>query len=168
MRLLTLLTLLIAVPAGVRAERTIGAWIVEHDESEGYYAITMNDSGNLLGQFCFPERGSCVWFLGIDTACDEGGRIPVLANSDAGATSLTVLCDGQLESGPYRYAFTDFDAVDAIVREGQRVGFAFPLEGDRFSVERFNLSGSNRAIERMREQAEEDSGGRTGTKTEIM
>jgi hypothetical protein len=133
--------------------QTFGSWAVGVSGSS-LYAATVNDSGNLLGQYCFPADGSCFWLLGMKTSCNEGDRYPVLANSDAGASHMEVLCSAKLDNGMYRYVFTDFDKVDAILSKGSRVGFAIPLDGDQFRVVRFNITDSNSAVARMKTTAE--------------
>lgn len=142
------------------------------DSGDALYATTGNDSGNLLGQYCFPADGSCFWLLGMSTGCKEGDQYPVLSNSDAGSAHLEVLCSTQLDNGLYRYVFTDFDAIDNIVTKGLRAGFAVPLQGDQFRVVRFDLRGSNRAVAVMKSaaaRAQRSSPAKpTGTKDQVM
>lgn len=145
--------LLLGGAAAGRAQ-TIGSWFVETTKTGFLAALSANASGNVLGQFCYPDEGSCVWLIGLKTGCRRGERYPVLANSDAGSVHLHVLCDGQLEGGLFRYAFTNFDQVDNIVRRGARVGFAVPLEQDEFRVIRFDLAGATGALAVMRAAAE--------------
>jgi hypothetical protein len=151
------LFLIFGLISNVKAESLpvhFGSWIIDVGESESFiYAATFNDSGNFFGQYCYLGAGSCMWFLGMTTACKEGAQYPVLANSDVGAIQLQLLCTGELGKGYYRYAFTDFDAIDNIVKKGLRVGFAYPLQSDLFSVTRFNLNGSNSAVSVMRKTA---------------
>lgn len=136
--------------------QTFGEWSAGiTDSGELLYAITVNDSGNLLGQYCVPATGSCIWLLGMSAACKEDDQYPILANSDAGAVHIMVRCDAKLEKGLYRYVFTDFDTVNGIITKGLRIGFAVPLQTDQFRVVRFDLSGSRRAITLMRTAAEE-------------
>jgi hypothetical protein len=95
-----------------------------------------------------------MWLIGVEQSCIEGNRYPVLANTDTGALHLDVVCAGRIEgSTRYRYAFSNFDEVDGIIRKAARVGFALPLEGDAFVVVRFTLNGAVRAITVMREAA---------------
>ena len=118
----------------------------------GFFAVTMNDSGGMLGEYCYTAGASCVYLLAFSTGCEPGSQYPVLVNSDIGAQYLEVHCDGPLPTvaGFYRYVFTDFSAIDKIVKGAIRVGFAFPLKGDEFRVIRFSLNGSNEAIAAMR------------------
>lgn len=141
----------------VAQTRTFGSWFIETTSRDGLYAATMNDSGALLGQFCFPGAGSCVWLIGMSTRCEAGAKYPILANSDVGAQYLELYCDGELENGLHRYAFTDYAAVDGLVKGGNRIGFAIPLQQDQFIVVRFLLNGAKVAISAMRDAAERNT-----------
>lgn len=143
-----------SVALGAAAEdRRVGDWSVGVLKGNaGAYAATVNDSGGLLGQYCYREQGACVWLVANDAACEAGNRYRVLVNSDSGAASLEVLCVN-LE-GKTRFAFTDFEAIDAIVRNARRLGLAFPMENGHFQITRFSLDGAARAVAIMREVAE--------------
>src|SRR5262245_41820124 len=153
-------SMFLAILAGapVIQAQTMGAWYVEtktSDDSSPMYALTVNDSGNAFGQFCYAADGKCYWLIGLKTTCNPGDKYPVLANSDAGSAQLEVLCMGPLSGGNlHRYAFTDFDQIDGLVRESARVGFALPLQKDEFRVVRFNLHGAAAALSAMRSAAE--------------
>jgi len=140
--------------AAVAQTVNVGSWMVSTQSDTAVYAVTVNDSGALLGQFCYPEQGSCMWLLGMTTGCEQGDRYPVLLNSDRGAQSVEIYCDGKLESGLYRYAFTDFDAMQNHVKDSTRIGFAVPLRSDQFRVVRFALDGAAPAIQSMRDAAQ--------------
>jgi len=143
---------LASLPASAQ-EKRFGAWTVGVlPGKDGVYAATVNDSGGLLGQYCYTKDSNCVWLLANDVDCAPNNRYPVLVNADNGAASLEILCM-KLEGRP-RYAFTDFDAIDAIVRKGTRVGIAFPMVNGLFLVNRFSLEGSLSAVTFMREMAE--------------
>jgi len=146
--------LIVAVSSASRAQ-SFGTWTTGvTDSGEMLYAATVNDSGNLLGQYCSSSTGNCIWLLGMSTACKEGDQYPVLANSDAGAAHIMVYCSAKLDNGLYRYVFTEFDSINHIVTKGLRVGFAIPLQADQFRVVRFDLGGSNRALALMLEAAQ--------------
>jgi hypothetical protein len=70
---------------------------------------------------------------------------------------MDLLCGGPHETVRYRYIFTDFDRIDDVVKRAVKVGFAFPLENDQFIIVRFDLIGSNEAIDAMRASAERSS-----------
>lgn len=134
--------------------QTYGSWTVDTADDKSYlYAATANDSGNVLGEYCYPQQGSCVWILGMATSCEENHTYPMLANADVGAQHLEVVCRGQLPSKLYQYVFTKFDDIDRIVKQGSKVGFAIPLQEDQFRVVRFLLVGATAAIKNMRATA---------------
>jgi hypothetical protein len=128
-------------------ELTFGKWSTGRTSSgSGFYAITVNDSGHVLGRYCL-ESSSCVYLLGIATACTKGDRYPVLVNATTGAKTLEVYCNGPLEGGnKYQYVFSAFDEVDQLLRRGTRVGFAIPIDGIDFTIVPFSLIGSREAI----------------------
>lgn len=137
---------------------SFGSWTTGVGTSRTYhYAATVNDSGALLGIYCYPSENSCVWILGTFTTCEKGDSYPILANSDTGAIHLSILCDGKADNKLYRYAFTNFDAINDLIKKGAKVGFAVPLQSDEFRVIRFDLGGSNRAIAAMTEKANRET-----------
>ena len=114
-----------------------------------FYAATVNESSNLIGEYCSSTTGDCMWVLGMKSACKEGDSYPVLANSDIGTSNLEIHCSVKLDNGYYRYVFTDFDAINNIITKAIDVGFAVPLQAGQFRVLRFDLTGSNRALTSM-------------------
>jgi hypothetical protein len=142
------------LPANDSIAQSFGDWLVNSKAGEFQYAATVNDSGALFGQYCFPGNDRCMWLLGMSARCERGDEYPVLANSDAGATPIGIHCEGRLDDGLYRYIFTDFDSVDALVRKGSIIGFAVPLFQDQFKVVRFKLNGAIPAITAMRSAIE--------------
>ena len=65
----------------------------------------MNDSGNVLGQFCYVEDEECLWLLSVDTVCEKGGddTYPVLVNTDVAAAPLSVYCFGKTPGDSTNY-----------------------------------------------------------------
>lgn len=138
----------LAVPA--RAG-TFGNWMVgSSSDGASLYAATINDSGNILGQYCSTDNAECIWLIAMTTGCEQGNKYPVLANSDSAASHLEVYCSGKLDGGLYKYAFTNFDLIDDLVRKGSKIGIAIPLQRDQFIVVRFDLAGSMQALTQMR------------------
>lgn len=135
-----------------------GSWGWEATNSS-FFAATANDSGAVFGQFCYPgEDNKCYWLVGLSSGCQTGDEYPALVNSDTGAASLRLVCMGKSKDGAYyRYAFTDFDSIDAVAKDAARVGIAVPLKGDEFRVSRFDMSGSRPAVLAMRLLAERES-----------
>lgn len=161
MRYLTILAMVVLLLTAERGESQIyGSWMFEKSDDNGgiLFAATANDSGALLGEWCFVEANSCVWLLAMKTRCVEGSKYPVLANSDAGAAQLEVVCNAKLDNGLYRYVFDDFEGVEQLVKEGLRVGFAVPLEEDQFRVVRFNLDGSNLVLNLLEKEVSDMAG----------
>ena len=139
--------------------QTYSDWTVGRiDGGGGYYAATVNDSGNVLGQYCYPE--GCVYLLAFKTSCKQGSKYPVLVNSDKGSKAVELYCGRSLRNGYYQYIFTEFDEMHRTVLEAARVGFAFPLQGDEFIVVRFSLIGSNEAIDALSARTATPSGPR--------
>lgn len=97
----------------------------------GPFAATVNDSGHVLGQYCFPASDACAYILGLlNKTCEKGSRYPLLANANTGSKNVEVYCNGPLNGGRYQYVFTEFDEIHRIVVQAERVGFAFPIAGD--------------------------------------
>lgn len=96
------------------------SWRVDVVENKTYAAATFSESGALLGQFCYPNLSRCIWSIGLPTACKKRNKHPVLANTDSGATSLSVVCDGAIKTGAYRYSFSDFAAVTQFLEKSSR------------------------------------------------
>jgi hypothetical protein len=149
---ITALALLVGAP-DVDAEK-FGDWFAGTNGGTALYAASANDTGNIFGQFCFLSEGSCVWLIGVKTRCQEGDRYPVLANTNVGAMQLEVLCDGRLDSGLYRFAFTNFEQVEKLVTRSERVSFAMPVEEAQFGIVRFSLQGATAALSELREAAQ--------------
>jgi len=117
-----------------------------------YLAVVDNKAGNTFGQICVVENSSCYYFLYIDFSCDEGAEFPSLINSEHGAHSVSLQCAGLFKDG-YLLSFNDFDQTDNIARKSVTLGVAVALESGKFAVNRFNLRGSSKTIDAMREAA---------------
>lgn len=131
-----------------------GDWFVDFVENRFLYAATINDAGSVFGQYCFPAEGKCLYLIGLRTRCEAGHDYLALANTDAGAQTFEIYCNGELANGRYQYVFKNFDDIDQLVKQGRRVGFALPMQGDEFKVVRFSLRGASNAITGMRRVAE--------------
>jgi hypothetical protein len=133
---------------------TFGSWHTD-TASTDVYAATVNDSGHVFGQYCYPREGSCLWMFSMGTACDRNDRYPALINSDAGALPVEIYCMGPLPKSPgrYLYAFTEFDKMTELAVKASRIGVAVPLKSDQFRVVRFDMDGAREAILAMRAAA---------------
>ena len=158
-----------AVPAAAQ-EKTFGAWTVGvAGDREGVYAATVNESGGLLGQYCFRENEKCLWLMANDVNCEDGSSYAVLVNAETGAATVTLRC--AKIGGKPRYLFEDFDVIDKAVRGASWFGVAFPLQNGRFQVSRFAMNGASAALAFMRRAAEamvEPAGASQGTRDESL
>ena len=119
---------------------SFGDWQVGiTDDNASVFAGTVNDSGSVLAETCATDKDSCFWILTTDSACREDAEYPVLVNSDQSAAAAVVTCLGAAESkGAYRYRFNDWKGLEAVILNASKVGFAFPLQQDPFTVVRFS------------------------------
>ena len=139
--------LLAPVLAAAAEPVTIGNWMVGlSNDRESSYAGNVNDSGSVLMETCSTSKDSCLWIVTLDSECKEGNTYPVLMNSEEGAAASSVTCMGESASGStYRYLFTDWKTLEGVILKGKRVGFAFPMQADQFTVVRFALEGIGEA-----------------------
>lgn len=112
--------------------------------AEGHFAASINDSGGILGKYCYRAADSCMWLLAVDVSCDDGAEYPILVNSEVGAAYLRLLC--KPIEGKNRYIFMDYDTMDKAVLGGKQVGIAFPMQSGRFQVSRFNVNQAAEAL----------------------
>src|SRR5262245_24918037 len=89
------LVIALAIPAYDLTAQNFGNWQI-HTQKDYVGTSTLNDSGSLLGQYCYPGEGSCVWLLGVRTSCIQGDRYPALVNSEAGSAVVELYCAGPL------------------------------------------------------------------------
>jgi len=54
--------------------QTFGDGTVETKKATALYAGTTNESGHPLDQFCYANRGECVWVIGKDNPAEEHGH----------------------------------------------------------------------------------------------
>src|ERR1700734_995773 len=100
MRFKSYLILLVFAGVTVRAEVNVGHWSVALADDKTYvYASTVNDSGAVLGEYCYFGTKKCFWMLGTDSRCDKGSSYPILANSTAGAVPIKISCTGEVNPG---------------------------------------------------------------------
>src|SRR4051812_23717698 len=72
--------------------QNFGNWIVGIQAGgTGMYASTVNDSGLVLGEYCYFKSKTCIWLVSADSKCDEGDKYPTLGNTDGGAASLLMV-----------------------------------------------------------------------------
>lgn len=120
---------------------TFGSWVSgSMADNSGFYAATVNDSGDVFGEYCSFESKSCFWVLAVDSGCEKNSVYPTLGNTDKGAASLELVCAGPGES-KWRYTFQNWKELESLVKQGTRLGLAMPMKADEFRVHRFLLNG---------------------------
>jgi len=144
--LLLLVMLLFPASLAVAAEPvTFKDWVV--GSGDGFvYAITLNKSENLFGQFCYYDSGKCFYIVSFDAACSKGDSYPVLINTDIGAGTKQIVCDTNInDSKNYRY-FISYEDIDPLTKNAKKIGFAIPMQSDEFRAIRFSLDGASDSI----------------------
>lgn len=152
---------------------THGDWYWSSDSlNDGFiYSASTNDDGHILGQYCYFESDNCFYILAFDTSCEKGSAGYIgIANSELDARNVEFECLGILEGRLYGYIFKDFESIQEVVLQANKVGIAFPLQEDRFKVIRFSLIGSNEAIDGMLNFYRERNSARksAGTSSQIL
>lgn len=126
-------------------EKRFGEWKVGVlRDSEGIYAATVNDSGGVFGEYCYPAEDACLWLLSNDIKCEDGSKYPVLINASGGAVSTTMMCKAFNRKSVY--VFTNFSEVERVLDGATWIGMAFPMQNGLFKVSRFPLDGHARAV----------------------
>lgn len=133
-----------------------GDWVWNVD-GEMFYASTTNDAGQMLAQVCTAASGKCLYVVGFDTNCEDDHTYPAMMNTDQAAAPIDLLCGTKLDDGGNLMIVEDFDQMDSLLRRSKLVGFALPMEGDKFKAIRFSLKGSVAAIDAMRKFAANSS-----------
>jgi hypothetical protein len=138
-------------------------WMWNTDDTSGYYAATANESGRILGQYCYLSDNTCIYTVSFGITCEEGDKHPVLVNSNTGVLSVDIICGHKMSANENAFYITPFDAIDNTVRNASTIGFALAMESGRFKVVRFSLAGSTYAIESMLDEVakrfSQDGGG---------
>ena len=129
-------------------EKKYGNWYVVKTDS-GLAAGTINDAGGILLITCYSSSQKCVHTLSLNMPCNNDGRYPILINSDYSAISDDAICSKHDNDNSYSFILTKFDETQSVLRKGTYIGFAIPLESGLFKVARFNLNGSDKAIDYM-------------------
>lgn len=129
-------------------------WVWNIDDNEIPYAATTNSAGQLLGQYCYPKLGKCMYLVGFSITCEEDSNYPALVNTDKGAQSIQLICGGKLDDVDQNVLMaSNFDELDKIIRGASRIGFVIPMQSDDFKAVRFSLRGAEDALDRMRAAA---------------
>jgi len=158
-----LCTLLAASASGATPD--FGDWRIERSaDGATLDAYTVNEGGSLLGEHCSVAEHSCNWLVVTAIRCSGDDEYPVLGNTSSGAVPLQVQCEGATDAdgNQFRYGFTDWQQLEALMQDAARVGFAMPMAEDQFQVLRFSLTGrtaATAAVEAVALAADADAGG---------
>lgn len=115
---------------------TYGNWTVS-DTGDFTAAYTANESGSIFGVLCGT---TCVYYLNVRRRCGHGESYPAMISSAAGASSLQLRCY-RIDNSLHVLTMPDNDYYVDMLTRGGEVGFAVPIDGVRFSVSRFSLTG---------------------------
>lgn len=152
-RFLTILFIFMSTVAHAQDMKTFRSWSVgPTKDRDGVFAATVNDSGGVLGQYCFWDSKTCYWLIATDVNCEESDRYPVLLNAPSGASNQNIRC--LKVDGKARYVFENFDSAARAMKGNGRIGVAFPMASGQFQVARFSLEGVDEAVAFMRTVAE--------------
>jgi hypothetical protein len=113
-------------------------------DKKGVFAATVNESGGVFGEYCYPSSDTCFWLLSNETTCDDGNTYPVLVNTDTGSATTTIVC--KKVDGKARYVFASYREIESSIKGARWLGMAFPMESGRFQVSRFSLAGASEAV----------------------
>lgn len=153
MRFLAVLFVVMSGLAQAQDMRTFGSWTVgPTKDRDGVFAATINDSGGVLGQYCYWDEKGCYWLIATDVKCEENDRYAVLLNAPSGASHQSIRC--LKVDGKARYVFENFDSAAKAIKGNGRMGVAFPMESGQFQVSRFSLDGVDEAVSFLRTVAE--------------
>lgn len=147
-RLLLVALALLAAEGSPAATPDFGDWRVARSaDGTSLDAYTVNESGSLLGEHCNAADHSCNWLVVTAIRCSGDDEYPVLGNTSTGAVPLQVQCQGATDDAgsQFRYGFTDWQQLEALMQDAARVGFAMPMSEDQFQVLRFSLTGRSAA-----------------------
>lgn len=135
----------LSAPRTFAQTKTFREWVVGvTSDKEGVFAATMNESGGVFGEYCYPSSATCVWLLSNDTNCEDGSTYPVLVNTDTGSASTKILC--KKIDGKARYVFASYEEIETSIKRARWIGMAFPMQDGRFQVSRFSLAGAAEAV----------------------
>lgn len=114
------------------------------------YAATINRTSQVIAKRCTFSTKDCSWHISAKESCEQGESYAALVNTDKGAGHVTLICDGQIDSGgDYRFTFSDWKTIENLALAGTRIGVAIPLQSDNFIVYRFSLVGAKASTERL-------------------
>ncbi|MDH1054434.1 hypothetical protein [Aquipseudomonas alcaligenes] len=140
--------------------KSFGSWVViKSENNQDLIAVTANDSGNFIGFRCFSSSKTCVHVLSANTSCEENAKYPILINSDYTSMSMDAICG--INGANHELYLTKYDEIHETLKKGNNIGFAIPMESGQFKVVRFNLNGSDKAMDYVEKKTAEVKSGET-------
>lgn len=147
---LSLLALAFAYEAHAADPVMYGDWAVGYGKDNSFmFAGTVNDSGEIFGEYCYFNTKVCNWYVVLNTGCETGTTTPVLANTDSGAIPLALTCKGQMSQGKFANEISDWKSLEAALTDSIHLGFAIPISEDKFIAVRFSLKGRTGSTQAM-------------------
>lgn len=128
------------------------AWNSGKDQEGLPYTFTINDSGNMFGQWCSKEAEACYWMLASQRTCEPGIEIPSVINTEGGAVAISLKClSSTVIAGKlyYRLVMSPFETVRSALQGQARIAIATPMQDVSFTVMRFDTTGVDAALSRM-------------------
>lgn len=140
--------------------KSFGAWVViKSDDSLDLIAVTANESGNFIGFRCYSSNKKCIHVLSANTSCEDGAQYPILINSDYAAMSMDAICGKN--GNTHELYLTKYDEIHDLLKKGNNIGFAIPMESGKFKAVRFSLGGSEKAMDYVEQKTAEVENGET-------
>jgi hypothetical protein len=119
---------------------SFGSWRTS-DEGDYTEAYTGNESGSTFGILCGK---TCIFYVDMQTTCNDGEAYPAMVNSQAGAVTVSLKCH-KLDRRFVLSSDSTNSYID-ILKKGGEIGFAVPLQSGMFGVSRFSLDGGAQAV----------------------
>ncbi|WP_420383225.1 hypothetical protein [Novosphingobium sp.] len=139
---MALAPLLVATPNQSFAQNQHHDWTTQiGDDKRSVFAANTNADGSVLMENCNVDTKKCTWLMGGDTSCDNDKSAPALLNSDKYAGSIDLICRGEVNKGLYAYAFSDWKALESLIKESKNLAIAVAIGNNNFKVFRFSLFG---------------------------
>jgi len=129
-----------------------GDWTVMNGDGppHRYNALSTSTDGEGYLVYSCHVKDACYLTMLITSNCDIGESYPMLMNADSGAAAVFTTCiDIHTDIGAAEYSFNDPDAALAeTVFTDSRIGIAVPMADGKFKAVRFSLMGSQEAMAR--------------------
>jgi hypothetical protein len=118
-------------------------WQVQYT-SNSIEAFTVGGPNSSFGMYCSGEQ--CLFYLHDSLLCQPGSKSPVLMSGINSTAAISLQC-AQV-SGTLFQILEPFNSVLDVLKAGNFVGFAVPLQNGSFGFSRFSLKGAPEAIKK--------------------